>query len=114
SSGQQRLVSHMKREGGFGSRYIGSLVADIHRTLLQGGLFMYPGDRHYPEGKLRLLYEAAPMAMIVEQAGGRGSDGRTRLLDVRPTALHQRTPVYLGSAAFVEMAESFLAGDAEN
>lgn len=114
SPGQQRLVSHLKREGGFGSRYIGSLVADIHRTLLQGGLFMYPGDRKHPEGKLRLLYEAAPMAMIVEQAGGRGSNGRARLMDVQPTALHQRTPVYLGSSPFVELAESFLAQDVEN
>ena len=114
SPGQQRLVSHMKREGGFGSRYIGSLVADIHRTLLQGGLFMYPGDRKNPEGKLRLLYEAAPMAFIVEQAGGRASAGRTRLLDVQPQALHQRVPVYLGSAGFVEMAERFLREDAEN
>ena len=114
SPGQQRLVSHMKREGGFGSRYIGSLVADIHRTLLQGGLFMYPGDRKNPEGKLRLLYEAAPMAFIVEQAGGRASDGRTRLLDLQPRALHQRVPVYLGSAGFVEMAENFLGEDAEN
>lgn len=114
SPGQQRLVSHLKREGGFGSRYIGSLVADIHRTLLQGGLFMYPGDRKHPEGKLRLLYEAAPMALIVEQAGGRASTGRGPLLDVQPTALHQRTPVYLGATPFVEMAERFLAEDAEN
>ena len=114
SPGQQRLVSHLKRERGFGSRYIGSLVADVHRTLLQGGLFMYPADRKSPEGKLRLLYEAAPMALIVEQAGGRGSDGRTRLLDLQPRALHQRTPVYLGSTPFVEMAERFLAGGPEN
>jgi len=114
SPGQQRLVSHMKREGGFGSRYIGSLVADIHRTLLQGGLFMYPGDRKNPEGKLRLLYEAAPMGLIVEQAGGRASDGRGPLLDVQPTSLHQRVPVYLGSAAFVDMAERFLAEGPEN
>ncbi|GMV07300.1 MAG: fructose-1,6-bisphosphatase class 1 1 [Gemmatimonadota bacterium] len=114
SPGQQRLVSHMKREGGFGSRYIGSLVADIHRTLLQGGLFMYPGDRKNPEGKLRLLYEAAPMALVVEQAGGRASNGRVPLLDVQPTALHQRTPVYLGSGPFVDLAERFLAEGAEN
>ncbi len=92
----------MKGEGGFGSRYIGSLVADVHRTLLQGGLFMYPADRKSPEGKLRLLYEAAPMAMIVEQAGGRASDGRRDLLDIQPERLHQRTPVYLGSRAFVD------------
>lgn len=113
SRGQQRLVSHMKREGGFGSRYIGSLVADIHRTLLQGGLFMYPPDRSSPRGKLRLLYEAAPMAMVVEQAGGRASDGHGPLMDVRPESLHERTPVYMGSAAFVDMAERFLAEDSE-
>lgn len=114
SPGQQRLVSYMKREGGFGSRYIGSLVADIHRTLLQGGLFMYPADRNNPEGKLRLLYEAAPMALIVEQAGGRGSDGRRRLLDLEPKALHERTPVYLGATPFVELAERYLAVGPEN
>ncbi|HSW31117.1 MAG TPA: class 1 fructose-bisphosphatase [Longimicrobiales bacterium] len=112
--GQQRLMSHLKREGGFGSRYIGSLVSDMHRTLLLGGLFMYPADRKNPEGKLRLLYEAAPMAMIVEQAGGRGSDGRRRLLELQPRALHGRTPVYLGATPFVELAECFLAGDPEN
>jgi len=111
--GQQRLVSWMKREGGFGSRYIGSLVADIHRTLLQGGLFMYPADSRSPRGKLRLLYEAAPMAMVVEQAGGRASDGRRRLLDIQPEGLHDRTPVYVGASVFVEMAERFLAEDSE-
>jgi fructose-1,6-bisphosphatase I len=111
--GQQRLVSHMKREARFGSRYIGSFVADIHRTLLRGGLFMYPADRQQPAGKLRLLYEAAPMAMIVEQAGGRSSDGARSLLDVQPTELHQRVPVYLGSTPFVDMAERFLAEDAK-
>ena len=111
---QQRLMSHLKREGEFGSRYIGSLVSDMHRTLLLGGLFMYPADRKNPEGKLRLLYEAAPMAMIVEQAGGRGSDGRTRLLELQPRALHGRTPVYLGATPFVELAERFLAEDPEN
>jgi fructose-1,6-bisphosphatase I len=109
SPGQQRLVSELKGGAGFGSRYIGSLVADVHRTLLRGGLFMYPGDRKNPEGKLRLLYEAAPMAMVVEQAGGAASDGRSRLLDLVPTTLHQRTPVFLGSTPFVEMAERFLA-----
>ncbi len=112
--GQQRLVSHLKREGGFGSRYIGSLVSDMHRTLLLGGLFMYPADRNNPEGKLRLLYEAAPMAMLAEQAGGRGSDGRTRLLELEPRTLHQRTPVYLGAASLVELAERFLAENPEN
>jgi len=106
---QQRLVQYLKGEGGFGSRYIGSLVADIHRTLLRGGLFMYPGDRVNPSGKLRLLYEGAPMAMIVEQAGGKASDGVRPLLEIEPTSLHQRVPMFLGSAAFVELAERFLA-----
>ena len=109
SSPQQRLVTHLKTDGGFSSRYIGSFVADMHRTLLQGGLFMYPGDRDTPMGKLRLLYEAAPMAMIVEQAGGRASDGRERLLDIIPESLHERTPLYMGSAEFVELAERYLA-----
>lgn len=108
SAGQQRLVSHMKTEGGFGSRYIGSLVADIHRTLLQGGIFMYPGETKNPEGKLRLMYEAAPMAMIVEQAGGRASDGQHDILDIVPESLHQRVPLYMGSSEFVDLAEETL------
>ncbi len=109
SRGQQLLVSHLKTEGGFGSRYIGSLVADIHRTLLQGGLFMYPGEREKPEGKLRLMYEAAPMAMIVEQAGGRASTGTQDVMDVQPESLHQRIPLYMGSTDFVDLAERMLA-----
>jgi fructose-1,6-bisphosphatase I len=109
---QQRLVTYLKTEGAFGSRYIGSFVADIHRTLLQGGLFMYPADSESPKGKLRLLYEAAPMAMIVEQAGGRASDGRGRLMEIVPDSLHQRTPLYMGSKGFVELAEAYLAGRA--
>jgi len=108
SRGQQRLVSHMKTEGGFGSRYIGSLVADIHRTLLQGGIFMYPGDTKNPQGKLRLMYEAAPMAMIVEQAGGRASDGSRDILDIEPESLHQRVPLYMGATEFVDLAERML------
>jgi len=109
SRGQQRLVSHMKTEGGFGSRYIGSMVADVHRTLLQGGLFMYPSEEQNPNGKLRLMYEAAPMAMIVEQAGGRASTGSMGVLDVEPESLHQRVPIYLGSSEFVDLAERMLA-----
>ncbi|MEX2467942.1 MAG: class 1 fructose-bisphosphatase [Gemmatimonadota bacterium] len=109
--GQQRLVSHMKTDGGFGSRYIGSLVSDLHRTLLQGGIFMYPGERENPEGKLRLLYESAPMAMIAVQAGGRATDGTRDILDIEPNSLHQRSPLYVGSSEFVDMAERFLAED---
>src|SRR5690606_17258242 len=97
----------------FGSRYIGSLVADLHRTLLQGGIFMYPAERERPEGKLRLLYEAAPLAMIAEQAGGRASDGRRDILDIVPESLHQRTPLYIGSAEYVDLAEKFLAEDGD-
>ena len=109
SRGQQRLVSHLKNEGGFGSRYIGSMVADVHRTLLQGGLFMYPPEVGQPEGKLRLLYEAAPMAFIVEQAGGRASTGTRDVRDIQPTELHQRVPIYIGSKDYVDLAEEILA-----
>jgi len=107
---QQRLVTHLKTDGGFGSRYIGSFVADIHRTILQGGLFMYPADKDSPQGKLRLMYEANPMAMVIEQAGGKASDGCRRILDLEPEALHQRTPLYMGSKEFVGLAEDYLAG----
>lgn len=113
--GQQRLVDHLKGLDGrltepFTARYVGSMVADVHRTLLYGGLFMYPADSKNPDGKLRLLYEAAPMAMIVTQAGGRASDGVRNILDVHPRALHERIPMYLGSGDYVEIAEGFLAG----
>lgn len=111
SRGQQLLVSHLKNEGGFGSRYIGSMVADVHRTLLQGGLFMYPPERAQPEGKLRLLYEAAPMAMIIEQAGGRASTGTQDINDITPTGLHQRVPIYMGSKEFVALSEEMLAAE---
>jgi fructose-1,6-bisphosphatase I len=107
---QQRLVTHLKTDGGFGSRYIGSFVADIHRTILQGGLFMYPADEDSPQGKLRLMYEANPMAMIIEQAGGKASDGCRRIMEIEPESLHQRTALYMGSKEFVEMAEGYLAG----
>jgi len=107
--GQQLLVSHLKTHGGFGSRYIGSLVADVHRTLLKGGLFMYPAETQNPQGKLRLLYEAAPMAMIVEQAGGRASDGHSDIMALKPESLHQRIPLYIGSKEFVDLADRMLA-----
>lgn len=112
SEGQRKLVEWLKsgeHEKRFSSRYIGSLVADFHRTLLQGGIFMYPADERNPEGKLRLLYEAAPLAMICSQAGGRASDGKHLILDLDPSDLHQRTPLYIGSETFVLQAERFLA-----
>jgi fructose-1,6-bisphosphatase I len=92
-------------------RYIGSLVGDFHRTLLAGGIYYYPADTQdpaKPEGKLRLLYEAAPLAFIAEQAGGYASDGRQNILDILPGSLHQRTPLYIGNRSLVERAEQFL------
>jgi fructose-1,6-bisphosphatase I len=82
---------------GKNSRYIGSLVADFHRNLLAGGIFLYPADTKNPKGKLRLLYEASPMAFIAEQAGGSATDGTRRILDIQPTGLHERTPLVIGS-----------------
>lgn len=115
SDDQRRLVDHLKGSDGenpkpFSARYIGSLVADFHRNLLYGGMFMYPADTKCPQGKLRLLYEAAPLAMIAEQAGGRASTGERRIVEVEPTSLHERTPLYIGTPEYVEMAERFLAG----
>lgn len=92
----------------YSSRYIGSLVADFHRTLLKGGVFLYPPTRQHPSGKLRLMYEANPIAFIAEQAGGLATDGRQRILDVQPTALHQRTPLVVGSREEVELLRSFV------
>ena len=90
------------------SRYIGSLVADFHRNLLKGGIFMYPPTAAAPVGKLRLAYECAPMAFIAEQAGGKASDGTNRILDLKPESLHQRTPFYVGSRQMVERLEEFI------
>jgi len=91
-------------------RYVGSLVADFHRNLLGGGVFVYPANVKTPRGKLRLLYEANPLAFIVEQAGGAAIDGHQRVLDVVPTELHQRTPLYIGSRSEVELATQTLTG----
>ncbi|RYG11227.1 MAG: class 1 fructose-bisphosphatase [Chitinophagaceae bacterium] len=90
------------------SRYIGSMVADIHRNLIKGGIYMYPTTAASPNGKLRLLYECNPMAFIVEQAGGKASDGFRRILEIEPTELHQRTSVFIGSAEMVAVAENFM------
>ena len=108
-TGQQLLIDHLKDGGGFSSRYIGSLVADFHRTLLQGGIFMYPSGKGAPEGKLRLLYECSPMAMLAKQAGGRASTGARDVLEVIPDSLHQRVPLYVGNSELVDLAEEFLA-----
>ena len=89
-------------------RYVGSLVADFHRTLLQGGVYIYPDDERNPDGKLRLLYECAPLAFVAEQAGGCASTGTQRVLDIRPTQLHQRSPLIIGSTGDVALAERFV------
>ncbi len=93
----------------YSSRYIGSMVADIHRNLLYGGIFMYPSDSRNPNGKLRLMYECNPMAFILEQAGGRASNGKQRMLDIQPESLHQRIPIFIGSEDDVKMVEKFMA-----
>jgi len=95
------------------TRYIGSFVSDFHRNLVKGGIYMYPATSSNPEGKLRLMYEANPMAFIAEQAGGAASDGHRRILERTPEKLHQRTPLFIGSPDMVRRAEAFLQGDPE-
>ena len=90
------------------SRYIGSMVADIHRNLLKGGIFLYPPTSAYPDGKLRLLYECNPLAFIIEQAGGKASDGRNRILEIKPKELHGRCPIFIGNTEMVEQVEQML------
>jgi fructose-1,6-bisphosphatase I len=94
----------------YSARYVGSLVADFHRNLLYGGIFLYPADSKNANGKLRVLYEAAPLAFIAEQAGGAASDGARRILDIAPNAIHQRTPLILGSPQDVAECQAFIQG----
>jgi fructose-1,6-bisphosphatase I len=114
SDGTQKWVDWIKTpsEGkkAYRLRYIGAMVADLHRTLLRGGIFVYPRDVKNEKGKLRLLYEASPMAFLVEAAGGAASDGERRILDIEPTELHQRTPVFIGSTNDVADALRFVNG----
>ena len=93
------------------ARYIGSLVADVHRNLISGGIFLYPGDTRSPQGKLRLLYEGAPLAFVVEQAGGAATDGCRRIMEIAPSDLHQRTPLVIGSRADVEFATRAMSAE---
>src|SRR5690606_3376871 len=114
SPGIQNYIKYLKESDAdtgrpYSSRYVGSLVADFHRNLLYGGIFMYPADNKNKNGKLRLMYEANPLSFIVEQAGGRGSDGTKRILDITPESLHQRTPLFIGSEDDVKMLEKFKA-----
>ncbi len=103
SEGVRNYIDACKQKK-MSARYIGSLVADFHRNLLKGGIYLYPGTQKAPKGKLRLLYEANPLAFIVEQAGGMATDGTPRILDLKPTELHQRCPLFIGSKAMVEQA----------
>jgi fructose-1,6-bisphosphatase I len=113
------LVDHFKAKDKptgrpYTSRYVGSLVADFHRNLLKGGIFMYPSDLKDPKkptGKLRLMVEANPLAMVVREAGGYASNGQGPILEIQPTDLHQRVPLYIGSKEDVETAEAFLSGE---
>jgi fructose-1,6-bisphosphatase I len=115
--GLKRYIKWMQKEDAddpdrpYTTRYIGSFVADFHRNLMKGGIYIYPSNTRDPNGKLRLMYEANPMAMIVEQAGGRAETGSGPILDVEPQALHDRTPVYIGSPSMVEDAIAFLSGE---
>jgi fructose-1,6-bisphosphatase I len=116
--GIARFIEHLRaRDPATGrpytARYVGSMVADMHRTLLEGGIFMYPAEvtaAGKPGGKLRLQYEAAPMSLLCEQAGGRASTGTERILEIRPTTPHQRVPVLVGSPADVALVEEFVQG----
>lgn len=115
SEGVKRYVDYLKMDDvatnrPYSSRYVGSLVADFHRNLLYGGIFLYPGDFKNPRGKLRVLYEAAPLALIVEEAGGAACDGYRRILEIVPGTLHERTPLFLGSAEDVRECETFVQG----
>ena len=112
-AGLQQYIQNIKSGRGeshtsFNCRYVGSMVGDVHRTLLRGGIFGYPPNAKYREGKLHLVYEAAPMAFLIEQAGGRASTGRHRILDLMPQSLYQRIPVYLGSEDDMTELESYL------
>lgn len=115
SAGMKKYVDSLKvidKATGrpYSSRYTGCLVADVHRLLLGGGIYLYPGEVDKPEGKLRLLYEANPMAFVVEQAGGKASTGTSRIMEVEPKKLHQRVPLIIGSRLDVEQAEMFMQG----
>ena len=113
--GSRRYLDYLQEEDRstgrpYSARYVGSMVADVHRTLLYGGIFMYPGNEKTPGGKLRLLYEANPMGMLVEEAGGLASTGKEPILELQATELHQRVPLYMGSKQDVELAIEFETG----
>ena len=110
--GVKEYLKYCQEEEGnrpYTSRYIGSLVADFHRNMIKGGIYIYPSYAHAPNGKLRLLYECNPMAFLAEQAGAKATNGFQRILEIEPTSLHQRVPFFCGSVEMVEKAEEFMA-----
>ncbi len=107
NEGLKEFIETLKEEG-YTTRYIGSMVADVHRTLIKGGIFGYPADKKNTNGKLRLLYEASPMAFLIEQAGGKATTGKEDILKVKPENIHQRVPVFLGSKKEIEQLLSFI------
>ncbi|MCG8373394.1 MAG: fructose-1,6-bisphosphatase, partial [Balneolales bacterium] len=116
--GLKKYIKYCQKEDSetnrpYSARYIGSMVADIHRTLIKGGIFIYPHSNKYPEGKLRLMYECNPLSLIVERAGGMATDGNRRIMEIEPTSIHQRTPVYMGSKDNVLKVMDFLKQYAE-
>ncbi|WP_339701074.1 class 1 fructose-bisphosphatase [uncultured Marixanthomonas sp.] len=109
--GVKDYIKYCQKEEGdrpYTARYIGSMVSDFHRNLIKGGIYIYPSTSKNPDGKLRLLYECNPMAYLTEQAGGKASDGYTRILDIQPTELHQRVPFFCGSVNMMGKAEEFM------
>ncbi|HMS65986.1 MAG TPA: class 1 fructose-bisphosphatase [Ignavibacteria bacterium] len=116
TNGMKKYISHLKEidpesSRPYSSRYIGSLVADFHRNLLYGGIFLYPSDSKNISGKLRLMYEANPLSFIVEQAGGRSTNGSKRIMEIEPQSLHQRTPLFIGSKEDVILLEKYIEQD---
>ncbi len=99
---------HAETKRPYSARYIGSMVADIHRTLIKGGIFIYPHSKRYPKGKLRLMYECNPLSFIIEQAGGKATNGERRIMEIEPLAIHERTPIYIGSPENVDRVMEFL------
>jgi fructose-1,6-bisphosphatase I len=110
----REYIRYVHRTEGYTARYSGAMVGDIHRILIQGGVFLYPGTVKKPEGKIRLLYESAPLAFLIEQAGGRASTGTQNIMDVVPEKIHQRTPLIIGSKDDVALVESFIEKQENN
>jgi fructose-1,6-bisphosphatase I len=104
----------LKGKYAYSSRYIGSLVADFHRNLIKGGIYLYPSTETNPKGKLRLTYECAPLAFLIEQAGGRAISESQRIMDIIPSELHQRVPFFVGSKSMIDQLEEIIESDSKS